>query len=146
MKIEVRSEKPGFGEVSIRDTGVGIPAGDLRRVFDRNFQVRRDESERPRGSGIGLAIVRDILRLHGCMIDVESEESRGTCFRFTLPLGDVVEESKVPSASRRVDPESVEAPQATPRSSDAPEISDAAEPKISSVGRRPRFRIIRRGS
>jgi hypothetical protein len=58
----------------------------LSRIFERHYQVGGDPTERRTGSGIGLAIVRDILRLHGCRIDVESKEERGSVFFFTLPL------------------------------------------------------------
>lgn len=70
--------------VSVRDTGVGIEARDLARVFDP-FQ-RGGEDERP-GSGLGLAITRDLVRLHGGDVVATSEVGRGSTFSAFLPYG-----------------------------------------------------------
>jgi len=83
IEITARGVRPDTIEVSVSDTGVGIPPEALERVFDRHFQV--DRGEGAPGAGIGLAIVRDILRLHGCRIAAESEPGWGTRFTFTLP-------------------------------------------------------------
>jgi PAS domain S-box-containing protein len=88
IDLTVHGQSEGHVNVSVRDTGVGIPAEELTRIFDRHYQVARDDREAREGSGIGLAIVRDILRLHGCTIQVRSEEGVGTEFEFTLPLSD----------------------------------------------------------
>jgi PAS domain S-box-containing protein len=119
----------GHVAVSVEDDGVGIPEGALGRIFERHFQVRRGPGEPTTGSGIGLAIVRDILRLHGCTVDVESEEGRGTRFTFTLPLAPERAETS-PSPVIEVEESGPEPPETPP--SDPPD-----EP-------RPRLRIIRR--
>jgi PAS domain S-box-containing protein len=85
--VTARHSGAGHAAVSVRDTGVGIPAEALGRIFDRHYQVHRAPSDRREGSGIGLAIVREILRLHGCTIEARSEEGLGAEFAFTLPLG-----------------------------------------------------------
>ena len=70
--------------VEVRDTGEGIAAADLPRVFDRFY--RGDPARtREAGAGLGLAIARGIVEAHGGRIWVESEPGRGTCFAFTLP-------------------------------------------------------------
>lgn len=90
--ITVSAEAIGKGwvEISVRDTGTGIPARDLSRVFERFY--RSDKSrERGRGnSGLGLAIVREIVEGHGGHVRVESELGQGTTFRFTVPQTQVI--------------------------------------------------------
>jgi signal transduction histidine kinase len=71
--------------VEIRDTGVGIPKEDLERIFDRFFRGDAAKEEGG-GSGLGLSITKDILRLHGCMIRADSDPGKGSTFSFTLPL------------------------------------------------------------
>ncbi|MDI3280098.1 MAG: ATP-binding protein [Bacillota bacterium] len=75
--------KGGEVTISVSDTGPGIPAALREKIFDRFFQI----GERPGGqAGLGLAIAREIVRLHGGRIWVESEEGKGATFSFTLPL------------------------------------------------------------
>jgi signal transduction histidine kinase len=69
--------------VQVRDTGVGIAAEDLERIFDR-FHAFDQEACRG-GSGLGLTIAREIARAHRGEITVESREGSGTCFTVTLP-------------------------------------------------------------
>ncbi len=71
--------------VEVRDTGSGIPAEALPRIFDRFFTDRAAEAGGRRGSGLGLAIAKDIVEAHGSGITVESVEGKGTTFRFVLP-------------------------------------------------------------
>ena len=71
--------------ISVKDSGVGIPADQLEKIFDRFYQV--SSVLRAEGSGIGLSLVKDLVSLHGGAIRVASEEGKGTCFTFTLPLG-----------------------------------------------------------
>src|SRR4029079_11127939 len=84
--VEVAAEPRGARiEVRVRDSGVGIPAEDLERIFDRYYRVRAAEGTSAEGYGIGLALVRTLLRLHGSSIRAESEVGRGSVFVFTLP-------------------------------------------------------------
>lgn len=71
--------------VSVTDTGVGISAEDLPRVFERFYKADKSRSEE--GIGLGLAIAKHIVQAHGGDIQVESTEGRGSIFTFTLPLG-----------------------------------------------------------
>ena len=71
----------------MRDTGTGIPADELPHLFER---FRRVESARGRsieGSGIGLALVQELVRLHGGTIRVESAVGQGSAFTVTIPFG-----------------------------------------------------------
>ncbi len=71
--------------VRVSDTGCGIPEADLPNIFDRYYRSSRNRSTSD-GTGLGLAIVKKILDLHDEQIHVESRESLGTTFSFSLPL------------------------------------------------------------
>ncbi len=87
-KITVRLSAAGGGvELSVADTGVGIPAAEIDNVFDRFHQVRGAQSRTHEGSGIGLALVQELVSLHGGRVKVRSAVGEGTCFTVTLPLG-----------------------------------------------------------
>ena len=77
------SQADGWAELSVQDTGIGIPAEDLPELFQR-FHRGRNTSAYP-GSGLGLAIVRRIVERHGGQVTVESP-GEGTRFRVWLPL------------------------------------------------------------
>jgi PAS domain S-box-containing protein len=70
---------------SVRDTGCGIPADELDRVFDRFYQVEKVVTRKTGGTGLGLAIVKNIVEAHGGKIWIESELGKGTEVHFTLP-------------------------------------------------------------
>jgi signal transduction histidine kinase/FixJ family two-component response regulator len=77
----------GFAELEVRDTGVGIPADQLPRIFDRFHRVPDARSRTHEGTGIGLSLVWELVRLHGGEISVESVVGRGTTFIVRIPLG-----------------------------------------------------------
>ena len=71
----------------VQDTGVGIPQAELPRLFERFHRVEGQKSRSFEGSGIGLALVQELVKLHGGTINVESEERKGTTFKVTVPYG-----------------------------------------------------------
>jgi signal transduction histidine kinase len=83
VKITVRRED-GMAVLSVSDTGFGIPAEDLQRVFERFY--RADKSRSSGNAGLGLAISRAIVAAHGGSMDVASEENVGTTFTVRLPV------------------------------------------------------------
>jgi two-component system sensor histidine kinase KdpD len=72
--------------ISVEDRGPGIPPADLERVFDKFYRVLGRSSERPTGSGLGLAVSKGLIEAHGGRIWAENREDGGAVFRFTLPL------------------------------------------------------------
>ena len=89
-RIRLRA-RPGRREteralvVEVEDTGVGIPADQLPRVFEKFYQVENEAQPRSVGSGLGLAIAREIVEAHGGTIGATSQEGKGTTFRVVLP-------------------------------------------------------------
>ncbi len=71
--------------VSVSDSGVGIPASDLPRVFERFYRVDKARSRDAGGTGLGLSIVMHLVEAHGGVVSVESRQPGGSTFRFTLP-------------------------------------------------------------
>jgi histidine kinase len=80
-------QRDGEVEVSIRDTGIGIPAEHLPHIFTRFYRVEKSRSRAGGGSGIGLTIARHLVTAHGGRIWVESlGAGKGSTFTFTLPV------------------------------------------------------------
>ncbi|MCP3103995.1 ATP-binding protein [Myxococcus sp. K15C18031901] len=77
----------GHVEVQVSDTGIGIPERELPRVFERFHRVQGARARTHEGSGIGLALVHELVRLHGGTLDVESTEGKGTTFTLRIPTG-----------------------------------------------------------
>jgi PAS domain S-box-containing protein len=76
-------------QLSVTDTGTGIPAEELPRVFERFHRAESSRGRTFEGTGIGLALVRELARLHGGTVDVASSLGRGSTFTVTIPLGKV---------------------------------------------------------
>ncbi|HVS32895.1 MAG TPA: ATP-binding protein [Thermoanaerobaculia bacterium] len=87
-EIEVSLRQIGeSAQLTVRDTGTGIPAGELRHLFERFHRVRGARSRSHEGSGIGLALVQELVKLHGGTVSATSEPGRGTTFTVTIPRG-----------------------------------------------------------
>ena len=84
-RVEAEVIEGGFVRISVVDTGCGIPPHELNKVFDRFY---RGDSVPPeaRGAGLGLAITKSLVEMHGGQIRVESTPGRGSRFSFTLPI------------------------------------------------------------
>jgi len=76
----------GHARVSVADDGIGIPAKDLPKVFERFFQVESHLTRRNTGMGLGLSVAQTMIELHGGRIWVESVEGQGSTFTFLLPV------------------------------------------------------------
>ncbi len=90
VKVEItkpKSQTSKLIELSVSDTGIGIPADHLDKVFDRFYQVDASQTREQEGSGLGLALVKELVELHHGTIQAQSEVGRGTTFTVRLPLG-----------------------------------------------------------
>ena len=99
-QVEVTAERDGEGVVvTIRDNGIGIPEGDLGKLFQRFFRARNAADAAIPGTGLGLVIARTIVEGHGGRMALESQEGEGTTIRVWLPL---VEASRAGNAEHPV--------------------------------------------
>ena len=77
----------GFIEILVQDTGIGIKAEDLQRIFDSFEQVENSASRRYQGAGLGLSLTRKLVELHGGRIWAESAgEGKGSKFTLRIPV------------------------------------------------------------
>ena len=87
-RVEVRLTRDGDDAIiEVEDDGIGIERDQFDRIFDRFAQVEAGASRRFQGSGIGLAVVREIVDAHGGRVTLKSELGRGSTFRVELPIG-----------------------------------------------------------
>ncbi|WP_305787266.1 SpoIIE family protein phosphatase [Symbioplanes lichenis] len=80
------AEVDGEALVTVADTGIGVPAPEMPRLFERFHRIENARSRSNEGSGIGLALVKELVELQGGSIAAESEEGRGTTFTIRLPF------------------------------------------------------------
>ncbi|KAL6064091.1 ATPase/histidine kinase/DNA gyrase B/HSP90 domain containing protein [Balamuthia mandrillaris] len=86
--ITVSVERVNGGmEMQVKDTGVGIAEKDLQKLFQRFYRIQNDKARSHEGSGIGLALAQELVKLHGGTIRVESQEGKGTTFTVFIPSG-----------------------------------------------------------
>ena len=87
-EIEIELRKAGNAvELMVRDTGTGIPAEDVPHLFERFYRVKNAHGRTFEGSGIGLALVQELAKLHGGSVGVESKMGSGSTFTVSVPLG-----------------------------------------------------------
>ncbi|MFC9975772.1 SpoIIE family protein phosphatase [Spirillospora sp. NPDC127200] len=77
----------GQAVVTVEDTGIGVAAEEMPRLFERFHRIENARSRSNEGSGIGLALVKELVGLHGGVITAASSEGQGTCFTLRLPFG-----------------------------------------------------------
>ena len=84
--VDIGHRTSDYIQVSVSDTGIGIPKDQLGKIFDKFHQVKGtvDELKGPKGTGLGLSIVKGIIEEHGGKIWADSEMGKGTTFYFTL--------------------------------------------------------------
>lgn len=84
--VSVHAEQAGERiQISVSDTGIGIPSKDLPRIFERFYRVDEGRSREQGGTGLGLSIVKHIVQLHGGEITVASDAGKGSTFTVRLP-------------------------------------------------------------
>jgi CheY-like chemotaxis protein len=85
LKAADAANCPEFLQISVTDSGCGIPPEEQDRIFDRLYQVKAGDAATEQGIGLGLYLCRELVQLHGGSIWVESEPGKGSSFSFTLP-------------------------------------------------------------
>jgi PAS domain S-box-containing protein len=86
ISVRVREERAN-AVLEVSDTGVGVPSQEIPRLFERFHRVEGTVGRTHEGSGIGLALVQEIVKLHGAAIEAVSELGRGTTFQVRMPFG-----------------------------------------------------------
>jgi PAS domain S-box-containing protein len=86
IQVSVRAEG-GQAVVTVADTGSGVPEAEMPRLFERFHRIENARSRSNEGSGIGLALVQELVQLHGGTISASSTEGKGTTFTIRLPFG-----------------------------------------------------------
>ena len=112
---------------------MGVAQEDLGKIFERFYQVGSSTGKDAGGSGLGLSIVMNILRFHGCTIHAESRQGEGSAFTFTLPLAEMIDGTEEHPAKEETGP--VRKPE---------ERDTTPSAKADREGDRPKLRIIRR--
>ena len=84
VRVSARQEPDEMIVVEVEDNGIGIPADDIPRIFERFYRVDRSRSREMGGTGLGLSIVKHVAQVHGGSIDVTSTPGSGSCFRLRL--------------------------------------------------------------
>ena len=93
-KVAVRvkmGKNKKYAVIEVEDTGIGIPEKHLKRIFDRFYQIESSNARRFGGIGLGLSIVKEVVDLHGGIIQIRSKEGEGTLFKVLIPVkgGDI---------------------------------------------------------
>jgi two-component system, OmpR family, phosphate regulon sensor histidine kinase PhoR len=93
-QIDVRVERTnGFVDLTVIDKGIGIPASEQQKIFDKFYRGSAPSVRRIRGSGIGLAITKHVAEMHGGKVMVESEPGKGSTFTLRIPIRTTLDDS-----------------------------------------------------
>jgi len=110
IRVSLHAVDGDNAELVVRDTGVGIPPEELPRIFDRFHRIEGQPGRTMEGTGIGLSLVHELVRLHGGHIAVESQPGVGTAIRIRLPFGhDHLPSEQVSTTRGRSVPEGIAA-------------------------------------
>lgn len=99
VTVEIASQKAPSGAellIAVRDTGIGIPSSQLPQIFDRFYQADSRSTRKGEGTGVGLALVRELVKLMEGRVEVSSEEGVGSTFTVHLPVSGQMSKGEVP--------------------------------------------------
>jgi len=105
VDVEIINKEPESKslQINVKDSGIGIPKEKQDKVFERFFQHETPGTIMNQGSGIGLSITREFVRIHGGTITIESEPERGSCFIVVLPIKEIKAEENTEVVPLSVD-------------------------------------------
>ncbi len=96
ISVSIKIIETALVEIKVKDTGTGIPVDSLSHIFDRFYQVDGSSTREYEGTGIGLALTKELVELHKGKITVSSKEGEGSEFTIDFPLGDLNIETEKP--------------------------------------------------
>ena len=79
-------ERPGYVRIAVADTGIGIAAEDIGRLAQPFVQVENQHAKTTQGTGLGLALTKSLIEMHGASMTIDSEQGRGTTVWFDLAV------------------------------------------------------------
>ncbi len=112
--------RSGFAEITVTDSGIGIPRADRARVFERFYRVDQSRASATGGTGLGLAIVKHVATNHGGAVTVWSEEGLGSTFTLRIPLAPAEPEAAAPTDPAGISRDRVDALRAAVTPTDLP--------------------------
>jgi signal transduction histidine kinase len=93
-QVTISVEKVGnFALLAVRDTGIGIDEDELQHIFERFYRSSDPLVQEQPGTGLGLAVTKSLVELHGSQLWVESTPGKGSAFGFSLPLAQAADEA-----------------------------------------------------
>jgi signal transduction histidine kinase len=113
ITLSVRRERHALGDwlaIAVRDTGIGISAGNLAKLFNNFAQAEPDTASKYGGTGLGLALSQKLCRLLGGEILAESEPGRGSCFTIRLPAAMAAADPRAAGLAAKTDPFALDSP------------------------------------
>ena len=138
VEVQLREPEAGAGlqwlEIKVKDTGIGIPVEKHGKIFERFFQHDVPGTMVNQGSGIGLAITKEFVKLHGGGVTVESEPGQGSCFTVSLPVKETAETG--------VDRPAPEAIRTLQSAEDEPSAIVAPAPRTKQISKKPVVMLI----
>lgn len=87
IEVSLRCKTQNYIELAVRDTGIGIPPAEIPHLFERFHRVKEAQGRSYEGSGIGLSLVQELVKLHGGTVAVNSTLGQGSCFTVSIPTG-----------------------------------------------------------
>jgi DNA-binding response OmpR family regulator len=131
--LYLKTEENRWAQLAVKDTGTGIPAEEQDKVFDRFYQVDNSQTRTHEGSGLGMALAKELAELHHGRITVESKEGKGTTFTVWLPLGKaLLSKEEIKDTMEVKSPERIFVDQEIPKEISKAEVEEKAIPAAAS--------------